>query len=66
MKCEHEPVQEVYSQGEKLADLGLDVPEITAVFIELKNAGFDLGNTEYTVVGAKESIIKFLSEGGLL
>ena len=59
-------VQEVYSQGEKLASLGLDVPEITAVFIELKNAGFDLGNTEYTVEGAKESIIKFLSEGVLL
>ena len=59
-------VEQVYSQGEKLAELGLDVPEITSVFIELKNAGFDLGKTEYTVEGAKESIIKFLSEGGLL
>ena len=34
-------VDEVYSQGEKLASLGLDVPEITSVFIELNNAGFD-------------------------
>ena len=59
-------VDQVYSQGEKLAELGLDVPEITSVFIELKNAGVDLGKTEYTVDGAKESIIKFLSEGGLL
>ena len=59
-------VEQVYSQGEKLAALGLDVPEITSVFIELKNAGFDLGKTEYTVDGAKESIIKFFSEGGLL
>lgn len=59
-------VEDVYSQGEKLAELGLDVPEITSVFIELKKAGFDLGKTEYTVEGAKESIIKFLSEGGLL
>ena len=59
-------VDYVYSQGERLAELGLDVPEITAVFIELKNAGFDLGKTEYTVEGAKKSIIKFLSEGGLL
>lgn len=59
-------VEQVYSQGEKLAELGLDVPEITSVFIELKNAGFDLGKTEYTVDGANESIIKFLSEGGLL
>lgn len=59
-------VEHVYSQGEKLAELGLDVPEITSVFIELKNAGFDLGKTEYTVDGATDSIIKFLSEGGLL
>ena len=59
-------VDYVYSQGEKLVSLGLDVPEITAVFIELKNAGFDLGKTEYTVEGATDSIIKFLSEGGLL
>ena len=59
-------VDQVYSQGEKLAELGLDVPEITSVFIELKNAGVDLGKTEYTVDGAKESIIKFFSEGGLL
>ncbi len=57
-------VDEVYSQGEKLADLGLDVPEITSVFIELKKAGFDLGNTEYTVEGAKNSILKSLSKGG--
>ena len=59
-------VEQVYSQGEKLAELGLDVPEITSVFIELKNAGFDLAKTEYTVDGAKDSIIKFFSEGGLL
>ena len=57
-------VDEVYSQGEKLASLGLDVPEITSVFIELNNAGFDLGHTEYTVEGAKNAILHSLSEGG--
>ncbi len=59
-------VDEVYSQGEKLAGLGLDIPEITALFIELKNAGYDLGHTEYTVEGAKNAIIKSLSKGGAL
>ncbi len=59
-------VSEVYSQGELLSSLGLDVPEITAVFLELKKAGFDLGKTEYTVEGAKNSIIKALSKGGAL
>lgn len=57
-------VDEVYSQGEKLASLGLDVPEITSLFLELKKAGFDLGNTEYTVEGAKNAILKALGKGG--
>jgi energy-coupling factor transport system ATP-binding protein len=59
-------VEEVYSQGELLSSLGLDVPEITTVFLELKKAGFDLGKTEYTVEGAKASILNFLSKGGRL
>ncbi len=59
-------VEEVYSQGETLSSLGLDVPEITTVFLELKEAGFDLGKTEYTVEGAKASILSFLSKGGKL
>ncbi len=59
-------VEEVYSQGETLSSLGLDVPEITTVFLELKKAGFDLGKAEYTVEGAKASILNFLSKGGRL
>ena len=59
-------VDEVYSKGEVLADLGLDVPEITSVFIELNKAGFNLGKTEYTVQGAKESILNSLEKGGAL
>ena len=59
-------VEDVYSQGEMLSSLGLDVPEITTVFLELKKAGFDLGKTEYTVEGAKASILNFLSKGGRL
>ena len=57
-------VDEVYSQGEKLSDLGLDIPEITAVFLALKEAGYVTGETAYTVDGAVESILKSLKEGG--
>lgn len=58
-------VDEVYSQGEKLASLGLDVPEITSLFLKLKDSGFDLGPTEYTVEGAKNAILKALGKGGV-
>ncbi len=59
-------VEEVFSQGEKLSDLGLDVPEITRLFLSLKKAGFDLGKTEYTVSGATQSILAFLKKGGVI
>lgn len=59
-------VDEVYSEGEVLASLGLDVPEITSVFIELKKAGFPLGKTEYTVKGARDAILHSLGEGGAI
>lgn len=64
--CLDGTVEEVYSQGEVLSSLGLDVPEITTVFLELKKAGFDLGKTEYTVEGAKKAILNYLSKGGAL
>ena len=53
-------IEEVYSQGEKLASLGLDVPEITTVFLSLKKAGFDLGDTAFTVSGAVKAITEYL------
>ena len=58
-------VDEVYSQGEALADMGLDVPEITALFLHMKREGLLTGKTEYTVSGARDAIIKALSEGGV-
>lgn len=57
-------VEEVYSQGEKLAALGLDVPEITNIFLLLKKAGFDLGDTEYTVEGAQKAIVAYFNKEG--
>lgn len=58
-------VDEVYSQGETLAEMGLDVPEITALFLAMKREGLISGKTEYTVSGARDAIMKALSEGGV-
>ncbi len=59
-------VDQVYSQGEKLSELGLDIPEITSVYLALKGAGYVTGDTAYTVEGAVDSILKTLREGGNL
>ena len=51
-------------QGEKLSELGLDIPEITSVYLALKGAGYVTGDTAYTVEGAVDSILQSLKEGG--
>ncbi|MGN0526423.1 MAG: energy-coupling factor transporter ATPase [Acutalibacteraceae bacterium] len=57
-------VEDVYSQGEVLSSLGLDVPEITSIFLKLKEAGYNLGKTEYTVDGAAKAILEYVGKEG--
>ncbi len=52
-------VSKVFSNVEKLKEIGLDVPEITRVVYGLKKKGIDLGDNIYTVEDAKQAIIKY-------
>jgi energy-coupling factor transport system ATP-binding protein len=56
-------VEDVYSKGDELLKLGLDVPEITRVFLKLKEAGYDVPTDVYTVKQGKEKLIEFLKRG---
>jgi energy-coupling factor transport system ATP-binding protein len=56
-------VEDVYSKGDELLKLGLDVPEITRVFLTLKEAGYDVPTDVYTVKQGKEKLIEFLKRG---
>lgn len=56
-------VPEVYSRGAELLALGLDVPEITRVFLKLYENGFDVPTDVYTVEDAKTKLIEFLNRG---
>ena len=42
-------VDEVYSRGRELKQIGLNVPEITDVFLKLKDLGIDCRTDIYTV-----------------
>ena len=46
-------VDEVYSQGDELKQMGLNVPEVTDVFLKLKSMGIDCKTNIYTVEQAK-------------
>ena len=54
------PVEEIFAQSPDLVEMGLDVPQITRVFIELRRLGFDLSESVYTVDQAKAEILRYI------
>lgn len=52
--------KKVFSRAEEIAQIGLDVPQITKVFMELRKRGFDFGKDVYTVDYAKNLLLKYL------
>lgn len=52
----------VFARAEEITEIGLDVPQITKVFMELKKRGLDFGKDVYTVDYAKELLLKHLKE----
>lgn len=56
-------VEDVYSNGAELLKLGLDVPEITRVFLKLKENGFDVPTDVYTVESGTKALVEFLKRG---
>lgn len=50
-------VEEVYSQAERLREIGLNIPQISKVFEILKNSGYDFGSV-YTVDRAVEVLTR--------
>ncbi len=56
----YDDTEKVFSRAEEIAQIGLDVPQITRVFLELRNRGLDFGKNVYTVSYAKNLILKLL------
>ena len=54
--------EKVFSRAEEISRIGLDVPQITKVFMELKKHGLDFGREVYTVEYAREVIVRKLKE----
>ena len=54
--------REVFARGEEIISIGLDIPEITKVILELRRRGFDLDPSIYTVEQAVAAL-RALKEG---
>lgn len=59
-------VDEVFSNAEHLVEIGLNVPEITKVFLALKKQGYDVRTDIYSVNEAKAEFLRLFKERGVL
>lgn len=59
-------VDEVFSNAEHLVEIGLNVPEITKVFLVLKKQGYDVRTDIYSVNEAKSELLRLFKERGVL
>ena len=59
--CYDETVN-VFARADEISDIGLDVPQITKVFGELRRRGLDFGKEVYTVGYARDLLLKHLKE----
>lgn len=55
-------VSEVFSRGKELSEMGLNVPQITRVFMGLKAKGFNVNDGIYTIDQGLKEIIRLKKE----
>ncbi|HPY83706.1 MAG TPA: energy-coupling factor transporter ATPase [Ruminococcus flavefaciens] len=58
----YDDTKKVFARSEEISEIGLDVPQITKVFMKLKKQGLDFGKEVYTVGYAKDLLIRQLKE----
>ena len=56
-------VKNVFSRSEEIAGMGLAVPQITRVFVELARRGYPVDPGVYTVEQAKKQVMELMKGG---
>ncbi len=57
-------VEEVFSRTEELVGMGLAAPQVTKIFMALKQQGFDVSTRVYTVEAARRELLRALERAG--
>ena len=58
------PTAEVFKQGERLTEIGLNIPQITIITDKLRKMGLPLSDGIYTVDAAYRELLDLLKPGG--
>lgn len=62
----YDDVDKVFARAPELLELGLSVPQVTKIFLRLRELGLDIPTDVYTVPYAVKTIIKAAQEKGVL
>jgi ABC-type cobalt transport system, ATPase component len=57
--------QNVFKHAQKIKAMGLDLPQITEVFIKLSEKGLDINPYVYSIKEGKKEILKLCKEKGI-
>lgn len=60
----YDDVERVFAHAEEISKMGLGVPQITKVFMRLKERGWPVAGNVYTVQRAKEELLRVIREEG--
>ena len=55
--------REVFTHAQELMEIGLDVPQVTRMFLRLRELGVDVDTSVFTVEQAKEAFLRMKKEG---
>lgn len=59
----YDSVEAVFSHADELKNMGLNIPQLTELFINLKAKGYDVPTDVYTLEKAKAEIMKLMKGG---
>ena len=56
----YDTVENVFARSQELLKIGLDIPEISRVFLKLRQLGYPVRSDIYTIEQAKNEILSIL------
>ncbi|MCL2486745.1 MAG: ATP-binding cassette domain-containing protein, partial [Oscillospiraceae bacterium] len=56
------PTAEVFAQSERLCGMGLEVPQVTRIFMELRRRGVDVSPSVFTMEQAKSEALRLIGQ----
>ncbi len=61
----YDTVDNVFSHAEELKEMGLNIPQLTQLFLKLKQKGYDVDVNVYTLEKAKDELLRLIKGGAL-